>query len=253
METIRSTSGASIRVPQVDVPGVLLYQVLSGSNAYGLSNSTSDADWRGIFQVPTDELFRFKPPPQAVKLEDDQTYWELTHFARQCLVGNPNILELLWVDRSFVAVSSPVAEAFRDMREHFFSSTIVERYLGWTRDERFIMAPSFKGKRNKRTPTTVADWDVAHLAGKRGSHMVRMLMSLRSALRDGRLVVTTTGADRDTLLSIKAGHVPPECVVSMADTLYRECEALAAQRNWPMHDPGPVEALLRKARLGQMG
>jgi hypothetical protein len=255
MATARTASGRVIEAPVVDVPGRLVYQALSGSNAYGLAGPGSDIDWRGVFQVPTDDLFKLSPIPQTAEPEDDgHAYWELSHFARQCLAGNPNIVEMLWTDRSLVAVTSPVMEEFRAMREHFFSSTMVARYLGWAQDELRIMAPAFKGRRSGRVPATVADWDVERLSGKRGSHLVRMLMSLRCALRIRRLTVTMEpGPDRDLVLAIKGGRVGPEQVVATVESLCRECESLAARSGWPARDMVPVEALLRRARLGQLG
>ena len=254
MATARTASGRVVEAPRVEVPGRLVYQALSGSHAYGLAGPGSDVDWRGVFQVPTDDLFGFSPIPQAAKPEgDDHAYWELSHFARQCLAGNPNIVEMLWLDRSLVAATSPVMEEFRAMRERFLTSTMVARYLGWAQDELRVMAPAFVGRRGGKVPATVADWDVVRLAGKRGSHLVRMLVSLRGALRDGRLAVTMEpGPDRDLVLAIKGGRVGPEQVVDTVRALGRECEALAARRGWPRHDVASVEALLRRARRSEL-
>jgi hypothetical protein len=255
MATARTASGSIVEAPMADVPGRLVYQALSGSNAYGLAGPGSDVDWRGVFQAPTDDLFKLSPIPLAAESGGDgHAYWELSHFARQCLAGNPNIVEMLWIDRSLVAVTSPVMEEFRAMRERFLTSAMVARYLGWAQDELRVMAPAFKGRLGGGVPATVADWDVERLSGKRGSHLVRMLVSLRCALRARRLVVTMEpGPDRDLVLAIKGGRIGPEQVVGTVRSLCRECEALAARCGWPTPDPAPVEALLRRARRDQLG
>jgi predicted nucleotidyltransferase len=75
----------------------LLYKVLSGSHATNLVTPTSDEDWRGVYQVPTRTLLGLQQPPETVEVPPDETYWELGHFARLCIKGNPNIMELLWI------------------------------------------------------------------------------------------------------------------------------------------------------------
>lgn len=239
---------------QPALPGILRYQVLAGSYAYGLAGPTSDADWRGVYQLPTETFLRLRQPDETVELPPDQTYYELRHFFRLCLAGNPNIMELLWLDPRFVVVTSPVMEHLRAMRQHFFSTSMLAAYRGWALRERLNMAPlEVKGADGRMRPATSADWKRDKLEGKGGSHLVRLLSDLRGALRDGELRVTLEGAERDFALAIKQGRVPAEDVIAAVDALTAECNSRGAASGWPAPDPAPVEALLLAARRGELG
>jgi predicted nucleotidyltransferase len=227
----------------VTLPGALRYQVLTGSRAYGLAGPGSDEDWRGFYQVPTAALFGLNPPTETVTLPPDQVYWELRHFAKLCLAGNPNIMDLLWIEPEFVTLSSPLAEALRRMRTTFFSSSMVAAYLGWAKSERLTLAPG---------DTVPGGEKRADLAGKRGSHLVRLLLGLRGALRDGEIRVRLTGPDLELVGAVKAGQVAAERVLAQVLSLEAECRALAENRAWGPANPALLEALLLAARRGEI-
>lgn len=236
------------------LPGVLRYHVLAGSHAYGLAGPGSDADWRGVYQLPTEAFLSLRQPGETVELPPDQTYYELRHFFRLCLAGNPNIMELLWLEPPFIALTSPVMERLRGMRSHFFGRQMLDAYLGWAMRERLNMAPreikvSGQGKR----AGTPADWKRDQLAGKAGSHLIRLLTGLRGALLTGELRVTMQGTERDFALAVKHGQVSPEQVMAAIEALEAECRALGERSGWGHVDPAPVEALLLAARRGELG
>lgn len=239
--------------PVPALPGVLRYQVLAGSYAYGLAGPNSDADWRGVYQLPTEKFLALRPPVETVELPSDQTYYELRHFFRLCLAGNPNIMELLWLDPRFVTVTSPVLERLRGLRRHFFSKSMLDAYLGWARGERLNMAPvQIKEGGGRVRPATPYDWKTNELQGKGGSHLFRLLSGLRGALRNGELRVTLEGPERDFAMAIKAGQIPAIEVVRAIETLDAECRALGATAGWGPADPRPLEELLLAARRGEL-
>ncbi len=238
----RTRGRTSTIAPRVRLPdGTLRYQVLAGSSAFGLAGPDSDEDWRGVFQLPSEAFLGLGRPEMTIELPPDQAYWELAHFARLCLAGNPNIMELLWVDPGLIAVTSPLAVALRAMRGSFVSDAMVSSYLGWARSERIRLA---------RGPDPAA-WR-PEIAAKRGSHLVRLLLGLRGVLATGELVVTLRGADRDLVASIKAGLLAPTAVVERIDRLDTECRELAARRHLGPVDPRPLGALVLRARRGTL-
>jgi hypothetical protein len=237
-----TTAGRLAPVDRSSLPGPLRYQVLTGSHAYGLAGPGSDMDWRGIYQVPTESLFGLATPPAVMRLPGDQTYWEMLHFVKMCLEGNPNVLETLWVEPDMVAVSSPLAEALRRIRRTFFSDLMVSKYLSWAADERRQLL------RERSSPAATPKL----LAGKAGSHLVRLLIELRGALRDGELRVRLVGADLVEVSAIRAGQVSAERVLARVGELESECRSFAAIRRWPPPDPKPAEAILLRARRGEL-
>jgi hypothetical protein len=70
-----------------------------GSRAWGLAEAGSDTDVRGAFALPfawTGGLAEL--PSDLVSTDGSTTYWEVEKLVRQALRGDPNTLELLFVD-----------------------------------------------------------------------------------------------------------------------------------------------------------
>jgi hypothetical protein len=222
----------AVEYPQVALPPchTLLYQVLSGSHATGLVTETSDFDWRGVYQAPTVAFLGLTQPKETIEIEPDQTYWELGHFARLCLRGNPNIMELLWIDERR---TSWVMEEIRAIRTSFFTTSMTAAYLGWvTKDRRILANPDYEIK----------------LTGKRGSHLVRLLLGLQGAYITGALPVVLAGAERDLCMAIKRGEKSKTEVLFTIDVLKERCIALAETSGWSKPDPQPLEDIVIRAR-----
>jgi RNA repair pathway DNA polymerase beta family len=220
----------------------LLYRVLAGSHATNLVTEGSDEDWRGVYQVPTRQLLGLKSPPETIEVPPDTTYWELAHFARLCLRGNPNIMELLWAcpdpetdhPCSMTAVTTPVMNEVIAIRKSFFTTSMIDSYLGWVTKERRILGNAEKADK---------------LTGKRGSHLVRMLMGLHTALKEGYLPVWLEDEDRDICLAIKNGEWTQTQVLFTIDMLKEQCKGLAVAVHWPEPDPRPIEDIVIRARM----
>lgn len=76
----------------------VILKVLIGSQAHGLAGTGSDADYRSVFVVPTEELFRvgFKPHgPRMTKGSGDETAWEVGVFLSLAIDCYPLALETL--------------------------------------------------------------------------------------------------------------------------------------------------------------
>jgi predicted nucleotidyltransferase len=75
-----------------------ILKVLVGSQAHGLAGADSDADYRRVFAIPTERMFRldFKPPtPRWTEGEADETAWEVGPFLGLAVRCHPLILETL--------------------------------------------------------------------------------------------------------------------------------------------------------------
>lgn len=221
----------------------LLYKVLSGSHATNLATPTSDEDWRGVYQVPTRSLLGLRTPPDTVEAMPDSTYWELAHFARLCLKGNPNIMELLWIEPHlpgvetwFVTASSEVIQEIRSIRSSFFTTAMLNSYMGWVTKERRILAgPHY------------ATMDPP--PAKRASHLVRLMLGLKGALTDGTLTVHLEGEQRDLIMAIKRNEITVNEALFTLDLLKEQCVSLADKAKWPEPDPRQIEDIVIRARM----
>jgi hypothetical protein len=79
--------------------GIVLEGIL-GSRAYGLADENSDVDRRGVFLAPSEEFFGLDDVREtADNPYADEVLFELGRFIRQALKANPNMIELLWLDK----------------------------------------------------------------------------------------------------------------------------------------------------------
>lgn len=74
---------------------LLLFECVSGSNAYGLALPHSDVDIKGVFVLPQSIYYGLDYIPQINDKKNDVVYYELRRFVELLYKNNPNILEML--------------------------------------------------------------------------------------------------------------------------------------------------------------
>ncbi len=75
--------------------GLLVFEVITGSKAYGLDTATSDTDIRGVFVLPKKLFYSLEYTVQVSNESNDIVYYELKRFMDLLSKNNPNILEML--------------------------------------------------------------------------------------------------------------------------------------------------------------
>lgn len=91
-----------ITIDTIRKNGWLIFEVITGSKAYGLATAISDTDIRGVFVLPKDFYYSLDYIPQVSSESNDIVYYELKRFIELLVKNNPNILELLDVPESCV-------------------------------------------------------------------------------------------------------------------------------------------------------
>lgn len=109
--------------------GLILFEALSGSRAYGLDTPESDTDIKGVFYLPRDQFFAGEYVPQVANTTSDIVYYELGRFTELLCKNNPNILELLCTPDSAVLYRHPLMNTFRP--ELFLSKLTKETFAGY--------------------------------------------------------------------------------------------------------------------------
>jgi len=82
-------------IKDIKEKGLLLFECISGSKAYGLNTAKSDTDLKGVYYLPKAQFYGLNYISQINNETSDEVYYELGRFVELLLKNNPNILELL--------------------------------------------------------------------------------------------------------------------------------------------------------------
>jgi predicted nucleotidyltransferase len=102
----------TLTIDWVKKNGLLVFETIAGSKAYGLSTEQSDTDIRGVFILPKEMYYSLEYTPQVSNETNDIVYYELKRFMELLSNNNPNILELLNVPDQFVLYKHAVMDRF---------------------------------------------------------------------------------------------------------------------------------------------
>lgn len=210
-----------------EAPGALRYLLIYGSHAHGTAGPTSDEDWRGVYQLPTEDWLGLHPPRTTWERKPDTVLWELGHFARLLLGGNPNIVGMLWApDECVIEMTGPVAE-LRAMRRQFITRRMVAAYHGWV-----------------HTELKVGD----ALTGKRASHLLRLLWELDGALTTGDVPVVLPDVRRRTVIAVKRGDLLVPVALEMVRKELARIDDIVRSMDFPEPPEDEVRRIVVSAR-----
>ena len=101
--------------------GLLLYEYIRGSQAFGLATETSDTDTGGVFMSPIESLLGlgFDYKEEVASSKHDDVWYELNKFFRLLLSSNPTILEALFVPDDCVLYEHPIITEIKK-NKHLF-------------------------------------------------------------------------------------------------------------------------------------
>jgi hypothetical protein len=103
-------------------PNVVLEAVV-GSRAWGLADTDSDTDVRGVFVLPFPWTARAGAKPEdLVSADGSSTYWEAEKVVANALRADPNTLELLFLPSA--VAGDPMGEWLRAERDAFASARV---------------------------------------------------------------------------------------------------------------------------------
>ncbi|MEX1224892.1 MAG: nucleotidyltransferase domain-containing protein [Pirellulales bacterium] len=211
----------------------VILQCVIGSQAYGLADSESDVDRRGIYLPPAELQWALYGVPEQLECDETQeAYWELQKFLVLALKANPNLLECLY--SPIVEKATPLAEELLGMREMFLSRLVYQTYNG------YVMSQFKKMQADLRNQGQVK-W-------KHVMHLIRLLISGIRVLQQG-FVPVRMDEYRERLLAIKRGEVPWEDTEAWRLRLHREFDAALPESNLPERpDYEAANAYLIRAR-----
>ncbi|HWW39703.1 DNA polymerase beta superfamily protein [Pedobacter sp.] len=97
-------------IKEIKNKGLLLFECVSGSRAYGLETPGSDTDLKGVYYLPRSEFYGLNYVPQVSNKSNDEVYYELGRYFELLSKCNPNILEMLSSPEDCVRYKHPLME-----------------------------------------------------------------------------------------------------------------------------------------------
>ncbi len=187
----------------------VIYRCVVGSRAYGLDTEDSDVDTRGVYLPPARRQWSlYGVPEQLENRQTDEVYWELQKFLVLALKANPNILEVLY--SPIVLHVAPVAQELLSLRSAFLSKLIFQTYNGYVMSQ-------FRRMTGRRERQLEPKW-------KHAMHLIRLLLSGITALRDGVIPVRVDDAHHERLMTIRRGEASFEEIDEWRLELHRRFE-----------------------------
>jgi predicted nucleotidyltransferase len=195
----------------------VIYRCVVGSRAYGLDSDDSDVDYRGIYLPPAERHWSLGGVPELIENPGtEEVYWELQKFLVLALKANPNVLECLYTP--LVEHATPLARELLDLRGIFLSRLVYQTYNG------YVMSQFKKLEQDLRARGAIK-W-------KHAMHLVRLLLSGITVLRDGFVPLRVEG-HRDRLLAVRRGEVTWDEVNAWRLRLHQEFDAAYATTKLP--------------------
>ncbi|PZD74229.1 hypothetical protein C1752_01438 [Acaryochloris thomasi RCC1774] len=216
----------------------VIYRCVIGSRAYGLDDSESDTDRRGIYLPPAQMHWSLYGIPEQIEHKEEQEcYWELQKFLVLALKANPNILECLY--SPLVETATPLAQELLSIREIFLSRLVYQTYNS------YVLSQFKKMEQDLRTKGIIR-W-------KHAMHLIRLLLSGITVLRDG-FVPVRVEAYRDRLMAIKYEQLSWDEINQWRLSLHTEFDHTFAQTHLPERpDYEKANAFLVQARQSRVG
>jgi predicted nucleotidyltransferase len=97
-------------IKEIKDQGLLLFECISGSRAYGLATPKSDTDLKGVFYLPSSQFYGLNYIPQISNESNDEVYYELGRFMELLIKNNPTILEMLASPADCILYRHPIME-----------------------------------------------------------------------------------------------------------------------------------------------
>ena len=223
---------------EIDLKKYVIFRCVFGSRAYGLELAGSDVDRRGVYLPPAELQWSLGGVPEQLEnKETEECYWELEKFLVLALKANPNVLECLW--SPLVEHANEVGRELVAMRGAFLSKLAYQTYNG------YVMSQFKKISGDVRNKGEVK-W-------KHVMHLIRLLISGLTLLREGRVPVRVEAGEREKLLAIKRGEVSWEEANAWRLKLHEEFDGAVAGSVLPERpEYGRVNDFLVRARRGMV-
>lgn len=112
----------------------IIFESIVGSQSYNLATENSDTDIKGVFIMSNDDILSNRYVDQ-INVTADKTYYELRRFLELVSVGNPNVLELLYLPKRCVLKKTEEWDYIQQQREMFLTKKCYDTFSGYAKTQ----------------------------------------------------------------------------------------------------------------------
>lgn len=127
---------------------LIIYQVITGSQAYGTAEETSDTDRKGIFMIPIDMLLSGNYIEQVSDETNDNTYYELGKFMFLLGKGDPTAIEMISAYDGVIEIEHSIMSYIKDNTNIFITKKLKSTFGEYAKRQ-IIKAKGLNKKINK--------------------------------------------------------------------------------------------------------
>ena len=195
--------------------------------------SVDDVDIMGVFLAPENfyiglsQLKSENPQTVEIKKEVDDIMWdcvyyELQHFVKLLLKGNPNVLGMLWLKSDHYLTITEFGRMLLHRKSPFVTRNVHHSFIGYANDQlkkmEHYQTEGYMGEKRKRLVKKYG-YDT-----KNAAHLIRLLTMGIEFLESGYLTVyrdPEKHAGDKHLMDIKRGKWALETVKDEAEKLFK--------------------------------
>lgn len=111
--------------------GLILFEAVGGSIAYGTNTPASDIDIRGVFILPEDSVLGIGYIEQVANETNDILFYEVRRFLELVATNNPNILELLASPEDCIKFKHPLFDEIIKEKDKFITQKCKMSFGGY--------------------------------------------------------------------------------------------------------------------------
>lgn len=123
----------SLSINEIKERGLLLFECISGSRAYGTQVPGSDTDYKGVYMAPPEQFFGLQMTDQVNEDNNDKAYYELGKYLELLSKSNPNMLEMLNVPADCLLYKHPLMDLI--LPELFITKTCKDTFAGYAKTQ----------------------------------------------------------------------------------------------------------------------
>lgn len=114
--------------------GLILFETIIGSQAYGTQTPTSDVDKKFVYILPMENIMGIGYVEQ-INVNKDYTGWEIKRFLELMSSNNPTVLELLNSPEDCIVHKHPLFDLILEHKEEFITKICKDSFGGYARQQ----------------------------------------------------------------------------------------------------------------------